>query len=117
MRKIDLKFLTGDFCTPVKDQVLLHALCNLKSVPYAPNFGGISAASLSPYVVSLASKCGLGISSTGDYGTGSANVRSIASALLKRGIIVESQLEDEVFRLMTTVYSDPGYVNSMGPFF
>lgn len=116
MRKIDLRFLMGDFCSPVKDQVLLHALCNMKSVPYKPNFGGISAASLSPNVVKLASECGLTVSSTGDFGTGSANVRYIASELLKSGAIVESKLEDEISRLMTTVYSDPGYVDSMGPF-
>lgn len=117
MRKIDLKFLMGDFRNPVKDQVLLHALCNLKSIPYTPNMGGISAESISPDVVRFANACGLSATPTPDFIECSRNVRSLASRLIERGDFGESELDNEIARIMSAVYSDPGYIESMGPFF
>lgn len=95
----------------------LHALCNLKSVPYVANMGGISAESLSPKVQEVYSVCGMHNGATGDYGTSSLDIQDLASTLIDRGEISEAQLENEIASLMSTVYSDPGYINSMTPFF
>lgn len=118
MRKIDLKLLMEkDWFSPIRGQVLLHALCNLKSVPYVANMGGISAESLSPKVQEVYSVCGMHNGATGDYGTSSLDIQDLASTLIDRGEISEAQLENEIASLMSTVYSDPGYINSMTPFF
>ena len=114
MRKIDLKLLMEkDWYSPIRGQVLLHALCNLKSVPYTANMGGISAESLSPKVQELYSVCGILIGQTGDYERSSSDIQSLASRLIERGDFGESEFDNEITRLMSTVYSDPGYINDM----
>lgn len=117
MTKINLDFLMGGFCNPQKDQVLLHALCNLKKIPFTPNMGAESAYSISSKAQPIYTACKFPKAPTGDYGTCSFNLRELASLLISRGEISETQLDDEIVSLMSSVYSDTGYIDSMGPFF
>lgn len=117
MRKIDLEFLMGGFYNPVKDQVLLHALSNLKSIPYSPVFSGLSADMISSSAQKLYAACDFPQPVTGDIGTCSIGLRSLATTLIRRAEISESELQNEVAVLMGTVYSDPDYIECLGPFF
>lgn len=117
MRKIDLDFLMRGFSNPTKDQVLLHALCELKGLSFKACMDGQSAETISAKAQPLYSLCGVDHPATTDYGTCSDSLRSTTAFLINRGDFTESELEDKVFILMRTVYSDPGYIESMGPFF
>lgn len=106
----------GGVCNPVKDQVLLHALSNVLSVPYEPIFKGIMAVNVSNKMQHVCLKYGISKPTTSDNGTCSFNLRDTIGILVSRGEVSESDLENEVAILLKTVYSDPAYINAMGPF-
>ncbi len=116
MRRVDLKLLMEkDWYSPMRGQVLLHALCNLKSVPYTPNLGAISAESLAPKVKELHDVCGVVNIPTASWIPSSTAIQSLATILIKRGDISEAQLDNEIGVLVRGAYSDPGYIQSMMP--
>lgn len=117
MRKIDLAMLMQrDWYNVAKAQVLLHALANLKGEKYVPVLFGINPPVLNPQAIAIASAYGSEFIPTGDCATFAISVQDLASSLITRGDLSETDLNNEVLSLMASVYSDPGYISAMGPF-
>lgn len=107
----------NDFCNPHKSQILIHAVCELKSVPFQPNLGAVSTESLLPKYKEFCNAVG----TAGYYlprdPEFSINMKNIIRSLISRGVLSENDLKNKIAVLMGSVYRDPGYISSMGPFF
>lgn len=117
MRKIDYDFLVNGFHNPLKDQVLLHAMSELKGIPYTPVMEGISARLISTKAQVLYSACGCYKPVVGDFGSCSEDMGSVARLLINRGDFSKIEIENKIAILMETVYNDTAYIECMGPFF
>lgn len=117
MRNIDFDLLMNDVHGPVKDQVLIHALCELKGLSFNPNLGAISTESLMPKYKEFCNAVG----TAGYYlprdPEFSINMKNIIRSLISRGVLSENDLKNKIAVLMESVYGDPGYISCMGPFF
>lgn len=116
MRKIDFDFLMNDFCNPHKNQILIHAVCELKGTPYQPNFGAVSTESLLPKFRELCDNFNFAGYSLPRDPEFSYSLRNLIRVLFSRGILSENDLKNKVAFLLNTVYRDPSYINLMRPF-
>lgn len=115
MDKTSLSFLTNEWHNNAKDQVVLHAIYNLLSEPYAPVLKGITPNDISTSVCKLLSKFGVIKSPTGDIGTCSMLVQMLMNLLLDKGYFTNNELQSEIHNLFRTVYNGD-YIITLGPF-
>lgn len=115
MDKTSLAFLTNEWHNNAKDQVVLHAICNLISEPYTPVLSGISSFAVSTTVCRLLSKYGFLTSPTDDIGTCSLLVQKLMNLLIEKGNFSKEQLQLEINRLFHSVYTGD-YIIALGPF-
>lgn len=97
-------YLTNKWHNQLKDQVILHAVCNLIQEPYDPCFNGVTAYGISSTACKIFSNYGQSEKTTGDISTCSLMVQNLVSLLIERGIFSESQIQTECARLWTELY-------------
>ena len=115
MRKINLDFLMNGAFNQAKDQVLVHAVSELKGVPYTPVMAGIHSSDIAARAHKLSPASNF--INSNDIAASSVYVRSVISSLIDGGEISKSELENKISVLMGPVYTDSLYINGMGPFF
>lgn len=115
MDKTSLNFLTSNVHNNSKDQVVLHAICNLVAEPYTPILKGVSAVSISSVACKMLSKTGVTKPTTQDIGTCSLLVQELMETLLMKGTFTKDTLQSEINKLFETVYTGD-YINALGPF-
>lgn len=115
MDKFSLNYLADGMYDNAKDQIVLHAVCNLVSEPYVPVLRGITPNAISERACNLLSRLGVVKNPTGDIGTCSALVRSLMNISLDKGLFSKDELQGEVCKLMETTYAGE-YIRTLPPF-
>lgn len=102
--KHSLSFLTNEWHDNAKDQIVLHALCNLLGTEYIPVMKGITAEKISRSVCKLFSMYGMIKRPTGDIGTSSLLTQELLSMLIDKKIVTAESVQTEIVHLFNTVY-------------
>lgn len=97
-------FLTNKFHGILKDQVVVHAVCNLIGESFEPNFKGTNAFIVSQKVCDIFAKYDVTRYKTGDTGTCSIMTQELVSVLIEKGCFSLSQIQDECARLWFELY-------------
>lgn len=113
MRKINLDLLMNGVFNQAKDQVLVHAVSELKGIPFNPAFAGLRSSDIAHKAHKLCPASRLTTNAIMSVGGCSVYVRSIVSSLIDSGEITKSELEDKISVLMETVYTDPRYIHAV----
>lgn len=101
---ITFDYFVNMWRTPIKDQVLLHAMYNLLGKNYEPILKGIQPNVISARAASLFSEFGIIKHSTGDFYTCSELTRELMSFLITGNLLKKEAFESEVLRLYREVY-------------
>ena len=99
-------YLTNDFHNPMKDQVLLHAVCNIIGIGYEPILQGISADNISLRICNVFFRYGVSRRGTGDIGTCSIMMQELIQFLLSKGIITEARLHAQIQEVWERLYRE-----------
>lgn len=97
-------FLTNRFHDCTKDQVVVHAICNLTGEQFEPTFKGVTAFSVSRKVCGIFAKHGIMKRSTRDAGTCSLMTQELVVFLIEKGCFSLPQIQGECSRLWTGLY-------------
>lgn len=116
MNKKTLSFLANGGYNSAKDQVVLHAICNIVAFPYQPIMNGITPNAISNYACKVFYIYGIRKQTTWDIGNCSVLIRELLNTLVTKGVVTLGQVQAEIDKLFETTYSDPEYISAMGPF-
>lgn len=98
------EYLTNDFHNPMKDQVVLHAVCNITGIEYKPILQGIRADNISLNICKIFSRYGILKRCTGDIGTCSIMMQELVQYLISEDIITEDQLRAQIQEVWEQLY-------------
>lgn len=89
-------YLTNEWYSPLKDQILIHAVRELLGLPYTQITRGITTFNISSAVCSTFAHFSIGRQTTGDVGTCGVLTRELISYLISSNKLSEENIIEKV---------------------